>query len=179
MSDPAQLIQRVMTCPAGHEGWGEFEDACLEALHYLLVPPLSPPIRQLRTLSGIARRDAAFPNRVLDGSGHWRRFYAELEAKLVVVDFKNYDRSEIGADEVNQLRNYMTKATGNLGIMVCNKEPVQSAYVARNTAFTHDGKVILFLTTAHLTEMFNIKERGDDPADLIADLLDRFRLQHE
>jgi len=40
-------------------------------------------------------------------------------------------------------------------------------------------KVILFVTKENLKEMLFIKERGDDPADLIVDLVEWFYLQHE
>jgi hypothetical protein len=39
--------------------------------------------------------------------------------------------------------------------------------------------LILFLTKDHLKEMLFIKERGEDPGDLIVDLVERFYLQHE
>jgi len=49
----------------------------------------------------------------------------------------------------------------------------------RNTIYSEDGKVILFVTTEQLIEMLFIKERGEDPSDLIMDMIERFYLQHE
>jgi hypothetical protein len=37
----------------------------------------------------------------------------------------------------------------------------------------------LFVTVDHLKEMLFIKERGEDPSDLIMDLVERFYVQHE
>ena len=37
----------------------------------------------------------------------------------------------------------------------------------------------VFLATEQMVEMLHIKERGDDPSDLIIDLVERFYLQHE
>ena len=140
------LVERVLTYPRGHNGRLEFENACLDALRYLLVPPLSAPIRQPSTRSGTARRDVAFPNRVIDGSGPWGRFYFEFDANLILVDFENYDKTDIGAGEVNQLRNYMTRATGKVGLIVCSKEPVESAHIARNTAWSSSDEMRALLT---------------------------------
>ena len=39
--------------------------------------------------------------------------------------------------------------------------------------------MILFLTKDHLKEMLFIKERGEEPSDLIRDLVEWFYLQHE
>ena len=33
--------------------------------------------------------------------------------------------------------------------------------------------------TDHLKEMLFIRDRGEDPSDLILDLIDRFKLEHE
>jgi hypothetical protein len=177
---PEEIIRRrLLACPAGPAGWREFEDAALAALKYLFVPPLTEPIVQPRTYSGIDRRDAVFPNRNLDGGGHWTQLLQELGARMVLVEFKNYDTEEIGKEEVNQTRNYLRKPMGKLAILVTNKVPGDAAHVRRNTIFSEDGTVILFITTQHLIEMLDIKERGEDPADLIMDTIERFYLQHE
>lgn len=179
MNDAQALRVRLRQCPSGHPGWREFEDACIDTLRHLFVPPLSKPIIQPRTYSGIDRRDAAFPNRNLEPSNNWGRLYVELAARMVLFEFKNYDRDEIGKEEVNQTRNYLTKAMGKLAIVCCNHLPNKAAHIKRNTIFSEDEKVILFVTTENLIEMIAIKERGEDPSDLVLDLLERFYLQHE
>ena len=63
--------------------------------------------------------------------------------------------------------------------MICSKVPDNGAHIQRNTIFSRHGKVILFLTKEHLKEMLFIKERGEDPSDLIVDLVEKFYLQHE
>lgn len=98
---------------------------------------------------------------------------------MILCEFKNYDSEEIGKDEINQTRNYLTKHIGRLALLCCNKEPCKAAHIKRNTIFSEEGKVILFLMKDHLKEMLFIEERGEDPADLIIDLLEWFYLQHE
>ncbi len=74
----------------------------------------------------------------------------------------------------------MTEPMGRLAIMVCSKTPNEAARTKRNTGFSSPEKrVILFVTKENLKEMLFIKERGDDPADLIVDLVEWFYLQHE
>jgi hypothetical protein len=179
MSEIRELIDRLMSCPAGTAGWKAFEDVCVEILCHLFVPPLSEPKIQPRTFSGIDRRDAVFPNRNPDPNSSWGLLLGELGARMVLFEFKNYDSSEIGKEEVDQTRNYLTKPMGRLAILVCSKPPNPAAHIRRNTVFSSEGKVILFLTKDHLKEMLFIKERGEDPADLIVDLVEWFYLQHE
>src|SRR6266436_7800882 len=38
------LLKRLEACPAGAQGWREFEDVCTDTLSYLFVPPLGKPI---------------------------------------------------------------------------------------------------------------------------------------
>lgn len=179
MNEAQTLRKRLDRCPAGRDGWKDFEGACIETLRFLFVPPLTVPIIQPRTYSGIDRRDAVLPNRNVDASNNWGHLYRELDARMILFEFKNYDVEEIGKDETNQTRNYLTKAMGRLAIMCCNRLPNSAAHIKRNSIFSEEGKVILFLTKEHLVEMLFIKERGEDPSDLIMDMVERFYLQHE
>jgi hypothetical protein len=179
MSAISDLIDRLMTCPAGTAGWKEFEDVCLDILCYLFVPPLAEPKIQSRTYSGIDRRDAVFPNRNFEAPDSWGLLLQELSARMILFEFKNYDNTEIGKEEVDQTRNYLTEPMGRLAIMVCSKPPNYGAHIRRNSVFSSEGRVILFLTKDHLKEMLFIKERGEDPADLTVDLVEWFYLQHE
>jgi hypothetical protein len=166
-------------CPAGLDGWKRYESAALATLRYLFVPPLAEPYVQPRSYSGIDRRDAVFPNRITDTSNSWGLLRADLDARLILVEFKNYDREEIGKAETDQTGNYLKKSMGRLAIICCNKVPDASAHIRRNTIYSEEKKVILFVGTPQLKEMLDIKDRGEDPADLIVDYVDRFYLQHE
>jgi hypothetical protein len=184
MSQVNDFIQRLDACPLGRAGWSQFEDLCTEILEFLFVPPLSQPQRQARTYSGVNRRDSILPNRNMTATNdadakNWHHLFLELNARMILFEFKNYDNTDIGHEEVNQTRNYMTAPMGKLAIMICSKEPVDSAHRQRNTVFTQDQKVILFLTKEQLKEMLAMKERGEQPSDLILDLVERFYIQHE
>ena len=175
----AELRRRLVECPAGRPGWKEFENVCIDTLRFLFVPPLNEPIIQARSYSGIDRRDAVLPNRNLETSNNWGHLYQELHARMILFELKNYDKEEIGKDETNQTRNYMKQPMGKLGILCCNRQPNESAYIKRNSIFSEEGKVILFLTVEHLKEMILIKERGEDPSDLVMDLIEEFYVQYE
>jgi hypothetical protein len=179
MSRISDLIDKLDACPAGASHWKQFEDICIEILEFLFVPPLTRPIPQPRTYSGTNRRDAVLPNRNLDERNNWGLLLRELNARMVLFEFKNYDATDIGHEEIIQTDNYLTEAMGRLGIMICTKDPDNGAHIQRNTIYSRGKKVILFLTKDHLKEMLYIKERGEDPSDLIVDFVERFYLQHE
>lgn len=185
MNQVNKFIQQLDACPLGTSGWSQFENLCIEILKFLFVPPLNEPKIQPRTYSGTNRMDAIFPNRNITASDdvttkNWYHLFSELNARLILFEFKNYDVTEIGQDEVNQTRNYLTGPMGNLAIMVCSKLPNESAHRQRNTIFsTAEKKVILFITKDHLKEMLAMKDRGEQPSDLIVDLIETFYIQHE
>ncbi len=179
MNKNQELIDLLRNCPAGSPGWREFEDICTAILSRLFVPPLMPPRKQPRTYSGTDRRDAVFPNRNINGLGNWGHLFTELNARMVLFEFKNYDTEQVGKDETNQTRNYLTAPMGKLAVIVSRRLPDRGAHVKRNTIFSEDGKVILFLTGENLMEMLYMQERGEDPADFLMDLVESFYLQHE
>ena len=179
MNRARDLARRLDECPLGADGWQLFEDTCIEALEWLLVPPLTKPIIQKRTINGTERRDAVFPNRNLVPDSNWGYLHQKLEAELILIEFKNYDRDDIGPDEVRQVSSYLRKSMGRLAILCCSKAPSVSAHHKRNTIYSEHGQVILFLSKDQLKEMLFIKERGEEPSDLILDLIDRFKLEHE
>lgn len=180
MTKISNFIERLKSCPSGEKGWKQFEDICIEILTFLFVPPLESPRIQKRSHSGIDRRDAIFPNRNFNLDNTWGKIYKELNARLILFEFKNYDKSEIGKEEVNQIRNYLTEPMGKLGILCCNKKPIEPAYIKRNSIYSSsEKKIILFITIDHLVEMLYIKERGEDPADLIMDMIEIFYMEYE
>lgn len=179
MSRLTEFLERLDGCPLGASGWREFEDLCIEILEYLFVPPLTRPIIQARTHSGTNRRDAVFPNRNFDNYNGWGLLLRELDARMVLFEFKNYDREEVGHEEIIQTDNYLSSPMGRLAVIVCSKIPNNGAHIQRNTLFSRHQKIILFITREHLKEMLHIRERGEDPCDLLVDLVERFYLQHE
>jgi hypothetical protein len=179
MPEPADLLARLDSCPLGIGGWKQFEDVGVDILKYLFVPPLAEPQIQARSFSGIDRRDAIFPNRNMAPDTYWGLLNIELKARMVLVEFKNYDIQELGKEEVDQTRNYLTKPMGRLAIICCRKEPAKEALLRRNHAYTQEGKVIIFVTEDKLREMMHMKERGDDPSRLVVEMVELFYSQHE
>lgn len=174
-----ELIQQLRTCPCGAGGWKKYEDTCLDTLQYLFVPPLEAPIIQARTCSGTERRDAVFPNWNCDLSTPWGKLRQDLRARMVLFEFKNYDKRCVGKDEVNQVGSYLTEPMGGLAFICCRQPPSRSALTKRNTIYSEAKKVILFVTDDDFKEMLQIKEQGGDPADRILYLFAMFSINYE
>ncbi len=179
MDHADQLLERLARCPPGSAGWRMFEEICVDLLTYLFVPPLQKPRIQASTRSGIDRRDAIFANREFDPTKPWGLLQHELKARMILFEFKNYDATEIGKAEVDQTRNYLTPPMGRLGIICANHLPNQAAHIRRNAVYSTEQKVILFVTPAHLKDMCQRKQRGEDPADVVVDLVEEFYMQYE
>jgi hypothetical protein len=69
---------------------------------------------QPRSYSGIDCRDAIFPNRVTDPNQPPGLLRQDLEARLIPIEFKNYDRTDIAKPKVDQARNYPKHSMGRL-----------------------------------------------------------------
>ncbi len=172
MNLATDFVNRLECCPAGQKGWRTFEDLCVDILIHLFVPPLSAPRVQSSSTSCTDRRDAIFPNRNLSDITPWGFLFHDLKARMILFDFKNYHSKEIGKDQVDQIAAYMREPWGQLALAVCSKEPSPSARVRQRALLDRKGTVIVLLTKEQLKEMLYIKERGDDPARLILDLIE-------
>jgi hypothetical protein len=183
LSEISDLIQRLDECPPGDSGWVQFEKIGTEIFCFLFVPPLTKPKIQNRSLSGTIRRDAVFPvrERSIEQNRNWQQLLRELNCRMLLVEFKNYDKTNVSKKDILQISDYMKTPMGKLSILVSNNEVSKKSHarIKRNTIYSESQKVILLLYKRHLKEMLFIKERGDDPADLIIDEVEDFYLQHE
>ena len=173
-----ELRNRLSSCPKGQSGWRDFEDICIDILRFSFVPPLHEPRIQARSSSGVTRRDAIFPNRITDTS-IWGQLRNELGARMILFEFKNNTKQKISPKDVNQVNTYLTRPIGRLGIICSSTPPSKNAKTRRNSIYSHEEKVILFLSREDLEELTFMKERGDDPADLIIDMVELFYIEHE
>jgi hypothetical protein len=178
MLTATELLDRLDGCPKGIAGWRTYEDVATDILKFLFVPPLTEPRVQARSFSGIDRRDAVFGNRSMTPDTVWGQLRLELDARMPLFEFKNYD-TEVAKDEVDQTRNYLTNTIGRFAVLCCRTVPSHQALLRRNQVFTQDKKVILFVTDEDLREMLRMKESGTDPALFLMDLVEFFYVQHE
>lgn len=177
--DTADMIQKLQSCPHGSTGKLEFENLVLEILTYLFYPPLQKPKTVPRPNSRIESSGVIFPNREDSGDSNWAQMRRELNARLVLFEFMNFKGDEIGMLEVIQTRSFLSKPMGNLAIICSDEQPGAQAHNTRNSIYSDDEVVILFIDKSQIIEMMNIKARGEDPAKLIMDELEYFYIYHK
>lgn len=170
------LIEQLKNCQPGQDDCHKYEDICIAILTEVFSPPLKKPQIQARTMNGLERRDALFPIRgILYG---WEQIRQEFAANFLLCEFKNYVEP-FGKDEVNQTRNYLRETIGRIGIIFSRKGAAESARQMRNSVYSQEHKVILFLEDEHLIELLNMKEAKQNPLDLIQEAIDKFYISHE
>jgi len=98
---------------------------------------------------------------------------------MILFEFKNYGKQKISPKDVNQVNTYLTMAIGKRGIICSSTPPSQNARTRRNSIYHQTEKVILFLSRENLKELTFRKERDEDPADLIMDMVELFYAEHE
>ncbi len=172
------LIKSLANCPPG-TGWMEYERIVIKIISELFIPPLTNPRIQPRTYHNMNRRDLLVSNHNLDGKNPWGFLYHELRARVVVFEFKCYDKTEIGKNEISQVFEYMQDPWGKLGFLICNKNPSPQAISKSHSIFNTYKKIILILTDNDLNTMLKMKKEGGNPGYHILNVLDTFYYEME
>jgi hypothetical protein len=122
----------------------------------------------------VNRRDVIFPNYA--ESGWWAFARQHYQAHLVVVDAKN-SASGVDKSAVLQVANYLeVHGTGLFGFIVGRNSSDRAAEVTRREQWAIHRKLIIVLNDADLLQMLAMRERGEEPAELIRQKVEDFRL---
>ncbi len=169
-----ELIRKLQECPAGKDGWMDFESIAAGLFSTLFVPPLSEPRFQARTESGLNIRDAAFPNYA--ETGFWSVLDRRYQARIVVLECKNYTKP-IGQNAVNQVSRYLRgKALGKVGFIASRIEPSAEARKAQKEVFRDLDQVILLLEDFDFSQMINLKRLTGSADQYLQRIIDDFSL---
>ncbi|MGP3772727.1 hypothetical protein ACTWJ8_18065 [Streptomyces sp. SDT5-1] len=167
------LLARLAEIPPGPK-WADYQNLCREISAALFSPPLSAPLWERGNFSKTNRRDLILPNYALEGL--WGDLRTRYQADYVVIDAKNYSGS-IKKEEVLQIANYLQKNGLGLFAMIFTRvEPSEQLnYVLREQWILHD-KMIVILTDSDVRQMLTNKRMGVDPAEVIRQKIEDFRV---
>lgn len=168
------LINRLVNCRLGKKGYRDFEKICEDVLTYLFVPPLMGPLTQSETRSKLRKRDFIFENREFNADENWGKINYMFKSHLILMDAKNYDSSEINQDTVHDVTKYLGGPRGNFALILSSKVPEHTAIEECHLIYKKNKHLILIITKDHLIEMIISKSRGEDPSDLIIDMIYSF-----
>jgi hypothetical protein len=169
------LIRRLGEIEPGKRDWSRYQKLCREITNELFCPPLSPPIWERANLDTTNKRDLILPN--YSPEGLWAFFRSEYRADFVIIDAKNY-RESIEKEEVLQIANYLQKHGAGLFALIFCRTPIDAKllYILREQWVLYD-KMITPLHDEDVVQMLTGKEHGRDPAEVIRQKIEDFRLQ--
>ena len=143
-------------------------------MEFLLCPPLEKPIPELSNQARTNRRDFIFPNYAI--SGYWFSLHTYYFAHFVVVDAKNF-KDKVGKAEVLQIANYLSDhGAGLFGLIVSRNGGKRDAEITQREQWAIHRKMIVILDDSDMKQMLAIRSSGADPADLIRQKIEDFRL---
>jgi hypothetical protein len=171
-----ELMSRLASIKPGNAGWRAYENYCDDLLNFLFVPPLNPPIPQSHDERNVNRRDYVLPNYALDG-GFWQFMRTHYEAHLVVAEVKNL-RREPGKREILQVANYLNpRGTGLFALVLARRDLDETARWICREQWVQHSKLIVGLSDDDVIQMVRTKMAGNDPAELIRQKIEDFRLK--
>jgi hypothetical protein len=169
------LASRLAGIKPGIVGWPAYEKYCEDLLSFLFVPPLNPPIPHSRDERHVNRRDYVLPNYAADGS--WQFMRTHYEAHFVVVEVKNLSRGP-GKNEILQVANYLNRhGTGLFALILARADLDQTAQWICREQWVQHGKLIMGLSDEDVVQMIRTRMSGGDPAELVRQKIEDFRLR--
>lgn len=174
--EPAnQLLRELSATPTGRPGWTAFERFAEDLLTLLFCPPLNPVITQSSNDSGVNRRDFIMPNYADDG--FWKFLREHYRGDFVVAEAKNHT-TRIGKSEVLQLANYLTHhGTGLVGLLLTRHGFATDAVWTSREQWVLHSKLIVGLSDDDYRQMLRTKRANGDPAEVIRQRIEDFRLR--
>jgi hypothetical protein len=176
-SDPADvLVKKLREIPAGQTDWSKYQKLCERILEFLFCPPLEKPIYERSNLVRSDRRDIILPNYVTDSGDFWSQMRQLYLAHFVVVDAKNWS-SPIDKGEILKIANYLqTHGAGRFGMIMSRKGADDGAGIALRETWRTDQKMIVVLDDAEVEQMLSLRGSGGNPARVIRQKIEDFRL---
>lgn len=164
------LCQELRVLPRGRATWSQHEALCERILRYLFSEDLTGWRRQQRTFDGLNRFDLVC--RVDAKTAFWGLVVRDLGSRYVVFEFKNYGRG-IDQGQILTTEKYLfERSLRKVAFVLSRVRASESARAMARGAMRESGKLIVVLSDTELCEMLSMKDRGEDPTDLLFDLVD-------
>lgn len=113
---------------------------------------------------------------MLPNTDFWSFLIDHLNSRYVLFEFKNYS-GKIKQGQVLTTEKYLLeKALRRIAIILSRNGAEKNAVSMTQGAMRESGKLMLILDDDIICNMLHMKERGDDPTDLLFELADEFLL---
>lgn len=168
------LCQELRNLGRGRAHWPAYESLCDKILRYLFPNDLHGWHTQKRTDDGLNRFD--YVCRIIPTTDFWSFLIDHLDSRYALFEFKNYS-GKIKQGQILTTEKYLLeKGLRRVAIILSRKGGDDSAIKMAQGAMRESGKLMLILDDDRVCEMLHMKERGEDPTDLLFDLADAFLL---
>jgi hypothetical protein len=170
----SELSRQLRALKRGKATWAAYEKLCDRILRYLFPQDLHGWHRQRRTDDGLNRFD--YVCRIRPTTDFWRFLIEHLNSRYVLFEFKNYT-GRIKQGQILTTEKYLLeKGLRRVAIIVTRAGAHKDAITMTQGAMRENGKLMLIIDDAKMGNMLVMKERGEDPTDLLFDLTDEFLL---
>ncbi|WP_298581452.1 restriction endonuclease [uncultured Luteimonas sp.] len=169
-----ELCQELRGLKRGKATWASYERLCDRILRYLFPNDLHGWHTQKRTDDGLNRFD--YVCRIIPGTDFWSFLIDHLNSRYVLFEFKNYT-GKIKQGQVLTTEKYLLeRGLRRVAIILSRGGADKNAIALAQGAMRESGKLMLILDDDRVCEMLHMKEKGEDPTDLLFDLADNFLL---
>lgn len=175
-SDPLEirLLNSLNSCPQGRPHWSDYQKIVGQIFESLFCPPLDSPISESPDEFNVNRRDWIFPNYA--DSGFWRFLRESYSADYIVIDAKNY-MAAISKSQVLQIANYLKPHGAGMFAIIATRHGANSgAKTTIREQWMSHRKLILVTDDTQLEAMLLARSSGGDPAKVIGQMIQDFRL---
>lgn len=170
----AELCSKLMSIKKGKTHWAKYEALCADILQYLFPNDLKGWHKQKSTDDGASRYD--FVCRVSPTTEFWKFLVENLNSRYIIFEFKNY-AEKIKQGQVLTTEKYLLeRGLRRVAIIFTRCGAEKNAIGMMQGAMREHGKLILSLDDDIVCKMLNMKEQGEDPTDLLFELVDDFLL---
>lgn len=172
----SELCRKINGVRPGKEQSRKFELKSIEILKYLFESELELWEDQNETEDTLHKFDLLCRVRP-SSKNFWQELLDDFNSRYVVFEFKNYT-SQISQGQIYSTEKYLYKtALRSVSFIIARNDANKNAYKAASGALKEHGKLIIILTLNDLCEMLDMKDDGNDPAEILRNKIDEILIK--
>jgi hypothetical protein len=166
------LCSELHQLKPGNNTWAAYEKLCDRILRYLFPNDLHGWHRQKRTEDGLNRFD--YVCRLRPQAEFWKFLVEQVATQYVLFEFKNYARMIKQGQVLTTEKYLLERGLRRTAIMLTRNGADPGARATMQGAMREHGKLILVIDDEKVCQMLHMKEKGEDPSDLLFEIADNF-----
>lgn len=173
-TEGSDLCTELRALKRGRATWSAYEKLCDKILKYLFPNDLHGWHKQKRTDDGLNRFD--YVCRIRSNTDFWKFIAEHLNSRYMLFEFKNYSHPIKQGQVLTTEKYLLDRGLRRAAIIFSRSGADAGALATMQGAMREHGKLMLVLDDDQICKMLEMKERGEDPTDLLFDVADEFLL---